>query len=178
MAHNAYKALSRVFSVVLPAAGAGLIAGGRFAHRYVADQLAGQRITMPGGKDLPTDEMKSALARYAGLPMTTGPQAEAYANHYIGAHLAAAAKGRTYEEISQEYIAASADPERRDAQETADLGRLKEMLFTGSSLRGMLLNAYGWWLVGSIATWAGVGATGLGAVLAVPGWARRRGHGA
>lgn len=40
----------------------------------------------------------------------------------------------------------------------------------GNSLRGMLLNAFGCWLLGTIAIWVGIGALVLAVVLAVFGW--------
>lgn len=35
----------------------------------------------------------------------------------------------------------------------------------GDALRGILLNAYGWWLVGSIAIWAGAALLALAIIL-------------
>ena len=49
-------------------------------------------------------------------------------------------EGKTYSQVSGEYMAASkADP---TAQATQDLGQLRQTLFMGTTLRGMLLNAY------------------------------------
>ena len=49
-----------------------------------------------------------------------------------------------------------------------------ENFFMGNSIRGMLLNAYGWWLLGQIAKWAGCGLIGLGAALFGGSWLGRR----
>ena len=44
--------------------------------------------------------------------------------------------------------------------------RRAENFFMGNAIRGMLLNAYGWWLVGLIAKVAGAALIGAGGVLA------------
>jgi hypothetical protein len=49
----------------------------------------------------------------------------------------------------------------------AELSGKVDTLFKGETLRGMLLNAYGWWTVGSITMWVGYGAVGLGIILAL-----------
>ena len=76
-------------TVFLVVAGALLTWGSSFVGNQVHDQLAVQDITMPSGAALdalpPAD--KAALEPYAGQPMTTGPQAEAYANHFILVHM-------------------------------------------------------------------------------------------
>ena len=98
-----------VVVVVLLAAGAGLAYASSFIGQQVRDQLAEQSITMPTaddyGKLAAADQ--AALKPFAGKPMTTGAQAEAFANHYIRAHMDAMANGKTYEEISSEYLALS-----------------------------------------------------------------------
>ena len=45
-----------------------------------------------GLADLPAED-KAALQPYAGQQMTTGKQAQAYADHYIAVHLDATAGG-------------------------------------------------------------------------------------
>lgn len=170
MSRTAYQAIARVFAVVLAIAGIGLTVGGNYAHGFVTDQLSQQKITMPSGKALTSQDMKDTLEKYAGKPMTTGPQAEAFANHYIQAHMNATANGKTYEEVSGEYIACSADAAKKNSTECTELGAARQTLFMGNSLRGMLLNAFGWWLLGTIAIWVGIGALVLAVVLAVLGW--------
>src|SRR6478752_10026099 len=89
-----------------------LVAGGLltwanvFIDNQVTDQLTMQGITMPEGDAL-TSLPKAdadALEQYAGSPMDTGPEATAYANHYILAHMNGMADGQTYNEISGQYI--------------------------------------------------------------------------
>lgn len=80
--------------------------------------------------------------------------------------------GKTYEEISGEYTGAqrSMDPEKVPHPKTCrSFGALRQTLFMGDTLRGVLLNAYGWWLVGTIAMWVGGAAIAGGVVLGVVG---------
>src|SRR4051794_28861610 len=56
-----------------------------FAKNYVKDQLTQQHISFTPVSALATEEKQSAcLVAYAGQQMTTGKQAECYANDYIG----------------------------------------------------------------------------------------------
>jgi hypothetical protein len=165
-----YQAMSRTFAVVLLVVGVGLLIGGSYAHSYVSDQLSQEKITMPSGDSLKTADMQKYLSPYAGQQMTTGPQAQAFANHYIHAHMNAASDNKTYEEVSGEYIACSSNDATKTSDSCVALGQLRQTLFMGDSLRGMLLTAYAWWLVGTIAIWAGVAALVLAVVLAGLGW--------
>src|SRR5690349_915395 len=92
---------------VLLVAGALLTWANSFVGNQVHDQLADQHITMPttqtGLADLPAAD-RAALEKYAGQQLTTGPQAKAYANHYILAHMNEASKGQTYSEVSGQFI--------------------------------------------------------------------------
>src|SRR3954451_17591500 len=92
-----------------------LVAGGLLTWAYffigneVESQLGIQGITMPEGEaleSLPAAD-KAALEEYAGSPMDTGPEAKAYADHYILVHMNAASENRTYQEVSGEYQAMS-----------------------------------------------------------------------
>ena len=171
-----YGVLARVFAVVLVLVGIGAVFGGNFAHGYVTDQLSQEKIEMPseGGIDaLESKESQDKLRPWIGQQLTTGPQAEAFANDYIWAHMMSSSDGKTYEEVSGEYNGAmrSMDPEEFAAsEEMQQLGQLRQSLFMGDTLRGMLLNAYGWWLLGTIAIYVGIGVIVVGAVLAVVGF--------
>ncbi|HET6694773.1 MAG TPA: hypothetical protein VFG97_10740, partial [Pedococcus sp.] len=143
-------------------AGVLLVAGGlltwasSFATSNVHDQLAGQEIVMPVDAALTTPEMKAHLGQYAGQPLTTGAQAKAYADYYIQEHMNAQSQGRTYSQVSGEYMKAmKTDP---TAEATTELGQLRQTLFMGTTLRGMLLNAYAFATLGTIAMWAAVAA--------------------
>ena len=143
-------------------AGVLLVAGGlltwasSFATSNVHDQLAGQEIVMPVDAALTTPEMKANLGQYAGQPLTTGAQAKAYADYYIQEHMNAQSEGRTYSQVSGEYMKAmKTDP---TAEATTELGQLRQTLFMGTTLRGMLLNAYAFGTIATIAMWAAVAA--------------------
>lgn len=141
---------------VLIAAGGLLVWASSFATSNVSDQLASQQITMPVAAALTTPEMKANLTQYAGQPLTTGDQAKAYADYYIQGHMNSQADGRTYSQVSGEYQAAvKTDP---TAEATVELGQLRQSLFMGTTLRGMLLNAYAFGTLGAIAMWAAIAA--------------------
>lgn len=168
MADTVKRIMAKVFAVVLLLVGIGALVGGNYAHHYVRDQLAQEKITMPAGAQLTEQEMKDNLTKYAGQQMTTGPQAEAFANHYLWLHMMKQSNGKTYEEVSGDYV------KMTDAQKASaagiKAGQLRQSLFMGDSLRSMLLTAYAFWLVGTIAIWAGIGCLVLGLLLAALGW--------
>ncbi len=169
MERTVYRVLSQVFAVVLLLVGIAAIWGGTWAHGYVKDQLSSQAITMPAGDALTSDDMKATLSKYAGTPLDSGPKAEAYANHYILAHMNASSDGQTYSQVSGQYMQLSKDPSA-DPAEVEKLAGLRQSLFMGSSLRGLLLTAYAWSLVGTIALWVGIGAIVVAVILAILGW--------
>jgi len=140
-----------------------LVAGGLlwWAHAFIGDQvheqLTMQGITMPEGdalSGLPKADA-DALKPYAGSTLDTGPEAKAFANHYILVHMNEASKtdeapnGRTYEEVSGEYI--SMTPEQQASEEGQALGGLRQTLFMGNTLRGLLLYGYAFATIGTIA---------------------------
>ena len=145
-----------VIAVVLLFAGGLLVWASSFATQNVHDQLKAQQITMPAAEALTTPAQKAALGQYAGQDLTTGAQAKAYADEYIQVHMDEASGGKTYSQISGEFMAANkAAP---DAPATAELGQLRQTLFMGTTLRGMLLNAYAFATLGTIAMWAAIAA--------------------
>ena len=141
--------------------------GSSFATTMVHDQLIDQRITFPAAgsagfaaADYPT------LQRYAGQAVDNGEKAKAYANDYIGKHLKDVAGGKTYSEMSAQSRAAAAaattaktanDPAAADLQAKATtMSGQVDTLFRGETLRGLLLYAWGWWLVGRIAFYVAI----------------------
>jgi len=119
-----------------------------FATGQVHDQLAQQQIVFPatssaGFKALPAAD-QTAMAQYAGQTMTTGAQAQVYANNFIDVHLKEIGGGKTY----AQFPATGLTP-AQTATKTA--------LFQGETLRGLLLNAYGWSQVGNYAFYAAIG---------------------
>jgi hypothetical protein len=159
-------------TVTLIAAGALLMWGYSFATNNVHDQLAMQQITFPTAAEMAqakagteiTPGMLPYIQQYAGQQVLTGPQAEAYANHFIAVHLSEMPYNGVYSKVS---AASMADPKN-----TA-LSNEVQTVFRGTTLRGLLLEAYGFWKFGEIAL---VGAiisfvlAGIMAVLTVIGW--------
>ena len=144
-----------IVAAVLLVAGGLLLVASNFVQHNVHDQLADQKITMPSGKAIEDPAIKPYLSQYAGQEMTTGAQAKAYADHYIKVHMNKAGQGRTYEEVSGEFMAASKAP-NADPAKVAELGQLRQTLFMGNTLRGLILNAYAFGTMGTIALWGAV----------------------
>ncbi len=127
-----------------------LTAGGllSWAHSYVKDQvhtqLAQQQIFFPpkGSPALASKEIGPFLNKYAGQQLLTGAQANAYADHFINVHLQEVAGGKTYSQLSTEAQAKPND---------AKLAGQVATVFKGTTLRGLLLNAYAFATMGTIA---------------------------
>src|SRR5215210_6104562 len=96
-----------LLAVILVVAGGLLTWASSFVGDQVHDQLAMQGITMPAKAQLETKAQHDALDKYAGQQLTKGPQAKAYADQYILVHMNAASDGKTYEEVSGEFLALS-----------------------------------------------------------------------
>ena len=74
--------------------------GSSFATSQVQTQLTEQKITFPAAdspaiKALPAADA-AAMRVYAGQQLTTGAQAETYADHFIKVHLGEIGAGKTY----------------------------------------------------------------------------------
>lgn len=145
---------------------------GNFTHSQITDQLKAQSITFPTKGDASTTAAAltpcgglpksatcpiatgaavgkanaAAMAKYAGQTMTTGDQANTYANSFLQVHLSD--MGYTYSGISALLLA---HPNNTTYQ------TLAATIFKGTTLRGMLLNAYGWWTIGTYAVYAALG---------------------
>ena len=149
-----------MLAVILIAAGAMLQWGGNFANNSVKEQLVSQKVSFPAAdsgsfKALPEKDQK-AIAPYAGMDLTTGDQARVFADNYIWVHMQGIAGGKVYEEVSGEFMAASAQLKANpnDAELAAKVGQLggqRTALFMGETLRGLLLNAYAFGTLGKIA---------------------------
>jgi hypothetical protein len=149
-----------VVAVVLIVLGSMAIYGGVFARNNVQDRLEPQHIVFPPAEAM-TPEEKAEVGEYAGEQVDTGTEAEAY-SRYIGGHLEAVNDGKTYSETSAEARALDEnDPAR------VELDAKVQTLFRGETLRSILLNAYGWWTVGTITLWAGIGMLLAGVVLGI-----------
>lgn len=135
-----------------------------FAKSYVHNQLAQQKITFTKASSLKPEEKKAAcLVKYAGQRLTTGKQAECYANSYIGLHVKTVKglEGQTYATagdvisgLKTQLAAAQAAPSP-DAAKIASLNKQiaddttgRDTLFKGETLRGLLLTSYGFSVLG------------------------------
>ena len=129
--------------------------GGNFATDQVATQLKPQAITIPAENGDPkvSAEVKKFFADNGEKVMTTGKQAQMYADHYIGFHMAemptyAAASGANRAAAG----ALAADPTNPELQAAAkQASGTVDTVFKGETLRGMLLNAYAFGTLGQIA---------------------------
>jgi hypothetical protein len=168
---------------VLIVAGGLLTWASTFINNEVTSQLGAQHVTMPTSEqygELPAAD-RAALQPYAGQKLTTGPQAKAYADHYINAHLQGVANGQTYSEVSGAYIAQCSDPKAAATEACTTLAGQKATLFQGETLRGLLLYGYAFATMGTIAGIAAISAfVAAGLMLLLVGigfWhSRRVGH--
>ncbi len=152
--------------VVLVVAGSLLTWGTRYINSNVHSQLAEQQIYFPpssafahakAGTEI-TPGMKPYLLQYAGQQLTDGAQAEAYADHFIAVHLSEMPYGGVYATASAAALANPTNP--AIAGEVATI-------FKGTTLRGLLLEAYGFGQMGQIAGDAALAAFLLAGVMLV-----------
>jgi hypothetical protein len=155
-----------VLVVVLLVAGGLLTWGSSFTHSNVHKQLSEQQIYFPPkaafahavpGTEI-TPAMIPSVSQYAGQQLLTGAQAEAYANHFIAIHLSELPYGGVYAKIS---TAARENPKN------AELKTLEQTSFQGTTLRGLLLEAYGFSFIGEIMLWGAIASFCLAFVMAV-----------
>ena len=159
-----------VLAAVLLAAGGLALWGHTFVDSQVSAQLSAQKIVFPTKgnpefKALPPADA-AAMGQYAGQLMTTGAQAKVYADNFIAFHLSK--MGGTYAALSAKSLA---------QPNNAKLAALVDTVFKGTTLRGMLLNAYAFWQMGVIALWAAVVSfigAGLLIILSVLGFVHAR----
>jgi hypothetical protein len=164
---------------VLVVAGVALYMG-NFIRGNVRDQLGAQQIVFTPAADLtPQEKAENAcLTQYGGMTMTTGAQAQCYSEYYIYLHMKESATkagfpGATYATLGKEQtkirseIAAAQAAGNQDAVKAANdrltaAASLRTTMQTGSTLRGQLLNAWGW-------DTFGIGVIASGAALCVVG---------
>jgi hypothetical protein len=151
--------------VVLLVAGGLLTWGHSFVSSNVHDQLAQQQISFPpaaafahakAGTEI-TPSMIPSVSQYAGQQLLTGQQAEAYANHFIAVHLSEMPYGGVYSKVSAAAIAAPTN---------AKLAGLKQTSFQGTTLRGLLLEAYAFSEIGAVMLVGAIASFILAAIMA------------
>jgi hypothetical protein len=140
----------------------GLFIASSFIHSQVVKQLQPENISFPakssaGYTSLPASD-QAAMAPYVGQSILTGAQAEVFADNYIAVHLTKIGGGKTYSELSAQSIA---DPTNVKLAQTVNT------VFKGETLRGLLLNAYAFDTMATVALIAGYGALGVGILLLI-----------
>jgi hypothetical protein len=171
-----FSAGGLALAAMIAVLGVVMTSNANFSKNYVKDQLSQQNISFKPVADL-TDEEKAApcLVANAGKALTTGKQAECYANEFIGLHLKGTADGMTYAEIGvpqgearTKLAAAQAAGDTAAAadlqKQVTDLTTKRETLFKGETLRGLLLTSFGFSVLGEKAAQAATVAY-LGAAL-------------
>jgi hypothetical protein len=140
--------IGSVLFCVLAVGGGLLLWGANFADNYVHTQLSEQKIVFPP-KGSPALDPKTfpGLQQYAGQTVDNGPKAKAYADQFIKVHLKEVANGQTYSQVS---AASRANPNDKKLASQVDT------LFRGETLRGLLLNVWGWATMGAIAYAVGI----------------------
>jgi len=155
-----------VVVVVLLVAGGLLMWGATFANSNVHNQLAKQEIHFPPKAALAhakpgteiTPGMIPYIAPFAGKEVLTGEEAEVFADHFIAVHLSELPYHGVYAKIS---AAAREHPENKELQ------ALEQVSFQGTTLRGLLLEAYAFGTIGEVMFWGSIASFVLAAVLAV-----------
>src|SRR5580700_1990329 len=150
-------AVSAALAAVLLIAGGLTLWGSAYVHNTVQGQLAAQQIFFPpasafahakAGTEI-TPSMIPSVSQYAGQQLLTGQQAEVWANDFIAVHLVEIGGGKTYAQLSTESIAQPAN---------LKLAGQVATVFKGETLRGLLLNAYAFGTMGTIAGIAAIAA--------------------
>jgi hypothetical protein len=159
-----------VMVVVLLVAGGLLMWGYSFANSNVHNQLGEQQITFPAkaafahpvaGSEI-TPSMVGTVSTYAGQPLVTGQEAAVYANDFIAVHLNEIGGGLSYAQLSAKAMALPKGSAAYTAAEAT-----VTTVFQGTTLRGLLLEAYAFSEFGLIALWAGIAAFVLAGVMAL-----------
>jgi hypothetical protein len=159
---------------LLPTALAVLIVGvvltlaGNYGRQLVHDQLAPQKITFApydeSGQNGDNYEAYPELRDRAGTTVTDGLAARDFAT-YIDAHVMEATQGRSYSEVS---AAARANPENEE------LAAVRRTALDGQLLAAIMWNTYGWWLLATVAFFAGIALIVAGLALGVVSLLARR----
>jgi len=145
-------------AALLLVAGLVLTSNANFAKDYVHNQLSQQKIVFVDAKFLTPEEKKAdCVVENAGKALTTGKQAECYANEFIGLHVKEIGGGKTYAELGgpqrelqgQVKALAPTDPSLPALQAQLDkITGQRDTLFKGETLRGLLLTSYGFSVFG------------------------------
>jgi hypothetical protein len=152
--------------VVLLVAGGLLTWGHSFVSSNVHSQLAQQQVSFPptaafahpkAGTEI-TPSMIPSVSQYAGQQLLTGAQAKVYADDFIAVHLSEMPHGGVYSKISAAALASPKDTELQGLVQTS---------FRGTTLRGLLLEAYAFSTIGSIMLFGAIASFALALVMSL-----------
>jgi hypothetical protein len=152
--------------VVLLVAGGLLTWGHSFVNSNVHTQLAQQQISFPpaaafahakAGTEI-TPSMIPSVSQYAGQQLLTGAQAKVYADNFIAVHLSEMPSGGVYSKLSAAALA---------APKNTELQGLVAASFKGTTLRGLLLEAYAFSEIGLIMLWGAIASFILALIMSV-----------
>jgi hypothetical protein len=167
----------KVFDIITSAGGVAvvvalLVAGGlltwghSFVNSNVHNQLAQQQIYFPpkaafehpkAGTEI-APSMIPSVSQYAGQQLLTGQQAHTYADDFIAVHLSEMPYGGVYAKLS---TAARANPTNKT------LATFEATSFQGTTLRGLLLEAYAFSETGVVMLWGAIASFILAAIMSV-----------
>lgn len=142
--------------------------GASFASESVTSQLENQDITFPAEIGMPATT-RSQLAKWAEKKVTTGEMARDYSDLYIWEHMKASSVAvmgtpAPYSEVSTAYMGLVRSGSK-DVEKITKLGELRDSLFMGNTLRGMLLTAYAFGTMGVLAGYGAIAALVGGVVM-------------
>jgi hypothetical protein len=155
-----------VLVAVLVVAGGLMLWGNSYVNSNVHNQLAEQQIFFPpasafahpkAGTEI-TASMIPSVSQYAGQQLLTGAQAEVWADDFIAVHLSEMPYGGVYAKIS---TAARANPK------STTLAALETTSFQGTTLRGLLLEAYGFSKMGTVLLWGAIASLVLALIMSL-----------
>ncbi|HEY3772961.1 MAG TPA: hypothetical protein VGL69_08215 [Solirubrobacteraceae bacterium] len=136
----------------------------------VHNQLARQQIFFPSktafahpkpGTEI-TPSMIPTVSKYAGQQLLGGKQAEVYADNFIAVHLSEMPYGGVYAKISAAAMAA-----KPGSAAATKLSALEQTSFQGTTLRGLLLEAYAFSKIGQVMLWGAIASFIMAALMAV-----------
>ena len=155
-----------VVVVVLLIAGGFLTWGHSFVNSNVHDQLAQQQIYFPpkaafdhpkAGTEI-TPSMIPSVSQYAGQQLLTGQQAKVWANDFMKVHLSEMPYGGVYSKASAALLKNPNNTQLQNAVAT---------IFKGTTLRGLLLEAYAFSEIGTIMLYGAIASFVLAAIMAI-----------
>ncbi len=146
--------------VILVVAGALLLVGANYANSSVHNQLARQEITFPTAKTMNTKHSENYASRsvqlpYAGQQVLTGAQASAYA-YKVQMDVYGLPYHGVYSKISGYALTHPT---------TKKFAALVTVSFRGTTLQGLLLEAYAFSQFAVIATWGAIASFVLAGIM-------------